>query len=173
VPVYEELVARVKGLDVNGNPLKNLDRPSSKQISAIIEEDKALSKSLDDEVITITDERKNGRRSMRELRVGDTMDKFEKTLEDKHNEVVKLIQELKAVDAEIASARAAIAKVENKEIKRAREGFMKELSALSEQAEAAKNQTEVEIKKARKADQANRDKMDSKMEAFLKELMGS
>jgi hypothetical protein len=150
-----------------------VDRPSNKQISAIIEEDKALSKPLDDEVITITNERKNGKRSMRELRVGDTMAKFEKALENNHIEAVKLVQELKALDVEIASARAAIAKVENKEIKRAKEGFMKELSALSEQAEAAKKQTEAEIVKARKADQANRDEMDSKMEAFLKELMGS
>ena len=107
-PVYDALVARVDGLDINGQPLSNPNLTSKAEIDALVEDEFALYKSIDDERMTIQNHRKNGRKETKEVKLGDTLSIFEKVARQKRTELEGLLHELRDVDAEITTAKADI-----------------------------------------------------------------
>ena len=166
-PVYDALIARVDGVDIKGQPLNVPSLPSKDEINALAEEDLALTKPVDDELMTIQNCRKNGSVETKEVKLGDTMHPFKKLVDQKRAELEGLLEELKDVDAEIAAARKDVTETEQCEVKKAKKELNAELESLIDQASAIKEQTLAEVKKARQEGQAAKVEMRRKIDELM------
>lgn len=112
---------------------------------------------------------RSGKSYEREVKLGETMQKFEKLVEKKRSELKSLLEELGNVDDEIAVARRDIVNVERVEGGKLRRQFHSDMDALAKTALEAKERTVAHVAQARKAERAAAD--DEKRN--LQELFGS
>ncbi len=169
-PVYNALLARVNGLQVNGKPFQTSGMASRDQIDTLVQAHAALSKPLDDEQMTIQNHRQNGTVDMKEVKLGETMLSFERLAEKKRAELEKLVQNLQDVVDEIETAREVIVAKEKKGVKQAKKSFEAKLASLVDEAEAAREQARDEVKQARKEDREFKANLERKIELLFAEL---
>lgn len=169
-PIYQELLARVDGLTVDGKPVQVPGLPSKAEMNALVERDANLFTLLDDEEMTIQNQRKNGSIELRDVRLGDTMQNFERLVDSKRPELEYLMHQLREAERDIASAYKAVVETELKDIKKAEEEFAEELASLEEEAGALKRRTRAKVEKARKEDQEAKVAMDRKIEELIREF---
>ena len=158
------------GVDVNGQPLDIPGVPTKADLDALAAEELALSKPLDEERMTVQSHRRNGTVETKEVKLGDTMQWFENLEATKRAELESLRKELKDVDEEIAAAKEDVVKMEKKQVKKAKGAFNDELNSLIDQAEAVKNQTLAEIKKAQEEEESAKAERSQKMREFMESL---
>ena len=163
-PVYNALIARVDGLQVNGKPLKTSGAADVSQIEELIQQHEALSKSLDEDVMTLQQTSTNGTVGTREVKFGVTMRAFDREAEQKGTELVNLMQRLEDVAIEIAAARNDLVAIENKAVKKAKRAFESELASLFKEVETVKKQAHEDVKQAKADDQAYREKVEAKLD---------
>lgn len=168
-PIHDALVARVDGLTVHGKPLATPGVVTKEELEARGEEEQALCSSIDEAYVRIQ-ERRGDDYKIKDVKVGDTLLAFERTVESVGAEVEKLIEELGGVEDEIVAAREALVNAEENEVKEADQALLEELSAVCDEINDAKKNMEADIRKARKEDHAAKAEMDSKLEQFMREL---
>ncbi|KAK3706004.1 hypothetical protein LTR37_012998 [Vermiconidia calcicola] len=166
-PVYDELIARVDGLNVDGQP----PRPGKAELDEVIAVDAALSKPMDEERMTIQNHRRNGAVETKEIKLGDTMLAFEKLVEKKRSELESLLQDLSEVDAEIVATKQSIVDNEKKAVKKMKDALGAELASFMQQAESIKKHTMAAIEKAQKEEKAENKEKNRKLEELIKQMI--
>ena len=169
-PIYNELIARVDGLDVNGNRLEDAGISMKTQVNALAQESSALSKPIGEEEITLQIERESGVIESENIKLKDTIHGFRKLTDQTRAKLMHYLQELQDIDAEIAAAKQAVVQTEDGEVKKAKEDYKAELVALGEEARACKQQTLAEVSQSRKQDKAWNLETNRKVEEFMKAL---
>lgn len=169
-PVYQELIARVDGLDIKG---RQLDIPNipAKGIAELAKDGSALTKSLDHEKMTLQETRKDGTVTMTEVTLGSTMASFQKVVSNRRAELEGLLKELDDVNAEIAAAQNDALRTEEDEVRKANDELNGVLQATAQEAKAIKDETLAQVKKARKEDQAIQAELNRKFEDFMRSLV--
>ena len=162
-PVYEELIARVDGVDVRGRPLNTPGVPTEADIDALIAEEEDIYKPLDDDTLQLC-ERATGQ--VKDVRLGDTIQKFEAKSEKKREELAKLLEQLKTVNSEIAAAQKDAIRSEEVEVKHLRDELATQLYAFKDQALKIKQQAQAEVKAAAKEDKKAKKDWDAKIAAL-------
>ena len=151
-PVYDTLIARVDGLSVNGQPLLISGMPTKGDIESLVGEDLELSKPLSEARMTIEYARKSGKVESKEVKLGDTINAFQKLVEQKRAELGSLLNDFSDVNDELAATKKDIMHAEAKEVKHEKSKLNAELLKLAEEAKVIKEQTLTDIKNARKED---------------------
>jgi hypothetical protein len=161
--VYEELIARVDGVDVHGRQLKTPDVPTQADIDALIAEETEFCKPLDDDTLQLR-ERATGQ--VKNVRLGDTIQKFEAKSEKKLAELAGLIEQLKIVNSELVAAQRDAIRSEKVEVKQLRDELAIQLDAFKEQALNIKQQTLAQVKAAEKEDKRAKKEWEAKIAAL-------
>ena len=161
-PVYEELVARLDGLDANHRPLENLGGPTQADINALAALEQELSKPLDDDVLHYRDRND----TLTDVPLGDTIRKFEVKSEKKRAELTKLVDQLKDIEHEIFEAQKDALRSEKTEVKKLRDDLALQLEGFKDEALKCKKQTEAEVNVAIKAEKKAKKDWDAKIAAL-------
>lgn len=168
-PVCNELLARVDGLSVDGHPLQTDESLSKADIENIIDEEAKFAQPFEDEKVIVHCRDRRGKSYERQVKVGDTIRKFGRLVEQKRAELDGLLEELREVDDQIVAAREDIIQTEKVEGGKLRRQLHSDLDALAKAAKEAKEQTVEHVAQARKAERAAADGEKRK----LQELFGS
>ena len=144
---------------------------SKANIDTLVDEDFTLSKSLDEELMTIQSHRRDGTVTTKEIELGDTMRAFEQTVKQRRAELESLAEELRGVNAGIAAAKNDVLETEKGDVRKARDVFNAEMDALAQEAYAIKEDTLAEVKKARKEDKAATADTNRKLEEFMESML--
>jgi hypothetical protein len=161
--VYEELIARVDGVDVHGRPLKTPGVPTQADIDALIAEEAELCKPLDDDTLQLRD-RATGQ--VKDVRLGDTIQKFEAKFEKKRTELAGLLEQLQLVNSEITAAQKDAIRSEKVVVKQLRDELAIQLDAFKEQALNIKQQALAEVKAAEMEDKRAKKEWEAKIAAL-------
>ncbi len=167
-PAFNELLARVDGLSLNGSAVSVEGVPSNHELDSIFESEAALAASLRDEKMTINSKRQNGTIEVREVQLGQTMLNLERVVKEKRGELERLLQELKSVDASITTTHDDVVRIEHKDVAKARSSYEANLRSLIDDADSIANSTRAAVKKARKEDEAQKREAEHKLEQFLR-----
>ena len=129
--------------------------------------DHELSKPLEDDVVNF---KRPSTGEVEDVRVGDTLRTYEITAERKRAEIADLLEQLKAVNAEIAAAQRDVVHAENMQVKKAKKELDAQLDAFKDEAARIKQQTLDECKKAQKEDRYAKKLFQSKIDALYNEM---
>lgn len=164
--VCEELTARIDDVDING---KALDIPGAPPHGAlqVMQGDADLFRSLDEDVVTISVKKSDVTVAMKDVKLGDSMQKLENLIEDSRVKLTRLTKELKEVNREIDATLDEY----NKATKAAGEAFQKKIVKYQSDVRAFHQWTIDEITKARKEDKAYAVEANRKLQEFAASLM--
>lgn len=164
--VHDELIARVNGLDING---KALDIPGLPTDAAVreMQDDASLWAPLEDDIITVSVTKSDGTTSLKHVRLGDSIDKFEKLIEDAKVRFARLNKDLDEVNDEIDAAAEAY----NKAIDAVDEIHKVKIAEYQADVRAFHKWTIDEITKARKEDKAYNVEVNRRMQEFTASLI--
>jgi hypothetical protein len=141
--------------------------PTQAEINALVAADHELSKPLEDDVLTVR-VRRTGK--VEDVRLGDTLDAYEVTVERKRAEIAELLEQLKVVNAEIAAAQKDAVHAENVEVRKVKKELDAQLDVFKDEAARIKQQTLDESKKALKEDKNAKKVFESKLNALYDEM---
>lgn len=168
--MYNELIARVATVAVDSAENYNVDPQPTHRMTDLVAEHARLANPLSEDKIEIQRTKADGSKVAEERKLSETMQVFERTLEQKRSELEQLLQELEDVDAEIAATRRNILAVEQKDVKRLKHELDTHVAALLGEAEASKAATLGEIEKARKEEKRAADAQNKKFEELMKTM---
>lgn len=166
-PVCNALIARVEGLNVNGQPLDNTSTLSTAEREAFIQSETELSKPLEEQTLTVQNRQKNG---TMEVKLGHLMHAFENLVEQKRTRLQDLFKELRQVDVEMATAYKDVLDTESGAVNKERRQLDRDLDALAQEAYEAKEQTLAEVKQAREDEHAAATDEKRRLDSFLNSL---
>ncbi|KAK5163733.1 uncharacterized protein LTR77_010406 [Saxophila tyrrhenica] len=170
-PIHDELVARVDGFNVHSRTAEEASGlPTDADYDALGEDHAALSRLLDDDEMIVQTQHKDGTKTKKQVKLGDTMQAFEKMAATKRAELQRLCKDLKDVVAEISATRESIVATEASDVKRARKTFKAELASIAQDAGAVREQLHGEVEEARKDDQAFRAKIRKVFDQLMAEM---
>jgi hypothetical protein len=164
--VCEELTARIDGTDINGKSLDIPGAPSDAALEAM-QGDADLFRSLDEDVVTINITKSDGTVAMKNVKLGDSMEKLENLIEDSRVKLTRLTKELKEVNGEID---ATLDKY-NKATKAVGDAFHKKIVKYQSDVKAFHKWTHDEVTKARKEDKAYAVEANRKLQEFAASLI--
>ena len=153
-------MARFDRLDISG-------QPNNAEVEALMNSDRELAKPLDDERMTIQTRKRNGVVENRDVKVGDTMNAFQRLLENKRSELQGLLLKLQGVDDEIKESMTDIAQTESNEMKKSKNELNVVLEAMADKARSSKSQTKSEIRKAQKEEKALSDQFNHRLQGIM------
>jgi SMC interacting uncharacterized protein involved in chromosome segregation len=164
--VYEELIARIDGMDING---KLLDIPGVPSDAALqdMQEDLHLFRPLEDDAVTISVTKSDGTTSMKHVKLGDSIEKLEELIEDSKTKLTRLTKELTEVNEEIDTTLDEY----NKATKTVGEAFEKKIAKYHLDVKAFHKWTIDEIAKAKKEDKAYGVEANRKLQEFAASLI--
>lgn len=164
--VHEELIARIDGMDING---KSLDIPGALSGDALqaMQGDANLFRSLNEDVVTISVTKSDGTVAMKNIKLGDSIEKLENLMEDSREKLIRLTKELKQVNAEIDATLDGY----NKATKSVEDAFQKKILKCQSDVKAFHKWTIDEITKARKEDKAYGVEANRKLQEFAASLI--
>jgi len=164
--VYEELIARIDGTDVNG---KSLDIPGAPSHAALqdMQESVDLFRPLEEDVVTISVTKSDGTVAMKHVKLGDSIEKLEKLIEDSKAKLIRLTKELNEVNGEIDTTLSEY----NKATKSVGDAFQKKIAKYQSDVQAFHKWTIDEIAKARKEDKAYGVEANRKLQEFAASLI--
>jgi len=163
-------VARVKGLDVDGNPTKQAGVPTLEDVEALEQEHVALTRSLGQELVEIQMTQADGTAVLKRVKLEHTVQAFTRRFEQKQAEIEKLTTQLEGVVAEITRARHEWEGDEDDAIKKAEKQRKAEKEAIMQRARKLKQQSLAEIEQAQKEDRAAATETNRKFQDFLQAL---
>ncbi len=166
-PIYDALIARVDGKEVDGRPLNPTGVPTETEINALVAADLELSRPLEDDILTV---RRTRTAQLEDVRLGDVLRAYELTAEKKRDEIADLLERLNAVNAEIVAAQKDALHAENIEVKKAKKELDAQLDEFKEQAAEIKQQTLDECKRAMEEDKNAKKVFQSKIDALYEEM---
>lgn len=169
-PVYKELLARVDCMDMNGKPMTKAGMSIKAETESAITDRLALSKPLEEERMTIQNQRKNGLVTTKDVKLGDTLQACQSLTDQTRKETESLLLQLKGIDAEIADLKNDLLDTESGAWKKAQNDLDTDLAALAEKAKVIKKQTIADVKETRKADNKFSKEMSRKIEEFMATL---
>ena len=164
--VYEELMARIDGVDLNGKSLDVSGAPSDNALHAM-KVDANLFKSLEEDVVTISVTKSDGTVVMKNVKLGDSMQKLENLIEDSRMKLNRLAKELKEVNREIDATLDGY----NKATKTVEDAFEKKIVKCQSDAKAFHKWTIDEVTRARKEDKAYAVEANRKLQEFAVSLI--
>jgi len=164
--VYEELMARIDGIDINGKSLDIPGAPSDAGLQAM-QDDVNLFRPLEEDVVTISVTKSDGTVAMKDLRLGDSIQKLENLIEDSKAKLARLAKELKEVNGEIDATLDEY----NKATKAVGDAFQKKIVMYQSDVKAFHQRTIDEITKARKEDKAYAVEANRKLQEFAASLI--
>ena len=164
--VHEELIARIDGMDINGKSLDILGALSEDALQAM-QRDANLFRSLNEDVVTISVTKSDGTVVMKNIKLGDSIEKLEKMTEDSKVKLMRLTKELKEVNAEIDAALDGY----NKATKSVEDAFQKRIARYQSDVKAFHKWTIDEVTKARKEDKAHAVEANRKLQEFAASLI--
>lgn len=164
--VYEELMARIDGMDINGKSLDIPGAPSDDALQAM-KADVNLFKSLEEDVVTISVTRSDGTVAMKNVKLGNSMQKLENIIEDSRLKLTRLAKDLKEVNEEIDASLHGY----NKATKSVDDAFQKKIVQCQSDAKAFHKWTIDEVTKARKEDKAYAVEANRKLQEFAASLI--
>lgn len=169
--IYQDLVAKVDELAVNGGIVEGENGDTVDQTTALADEHTRLSKSLGEDKIEIQRMKADGSTIVQERKLADTMATFERVLNHKRGDLEGLLQELADVEAEIGEVKEDIAAVEKNDVAKLKQELDAQVAALRKQAVACKETTAVEVEKARKKEKKAADEQNQKFEEFMRSIL--
>jgi hypothetical protein len=164
--VYEELMARIDGMDINGKSLDIPGAPSNDALQAM-QGDVSLFRPLEEDVVTISVTKSDGTVAMKNVKLGDSIQKLETLIEDSRAKLTRLTKELKEVNGEIDATLDEY----NKATKAVGDAFQKKIVKYQSDVKAFHKQTIDEITKARKEDKAYAVEANRKLQEFAASLI--
>ena len=169
-PVCQALVARVHGLDLNGNPIKTPGVPTLQDIDALDNEHESLSAPLSEEVVPIELQQADGSVVTKHIKLERTLRAFERRHEQKQAEITTYKRELDRVLAEITAVQQKYAADVDDDIEQAKKQHETEKVAIHQRAEVLLQQTMDEIEHAQKEDRAATAETNRRFQDFMKAL---
>jgi hypothetical protein len=164
--VCEEFSARIDGIDINGKSLNIPGAPSDAALQAM-QGDANLFRSLDEDVVTISVTKSDGTVAMKNVKLGDSMEKLENLIEDSRVKLARLTKELKEVNVEIDATLDEY----NKATKAVGDAFQEKIVTFQSDVKAFYKWTIDEITKARKEDKAYAVEANRKLQEFAASLI--
>jgi len=164
--VCEELTARIDGMDINGKSLEIPGVPSDAALQAM-QVDANLFKSLEEDVVTISVTKSDGTVAMKNVKLGDSMNKLENLIEDSRVKLTRLAKELEEVNEEIDATLDGY----NKATKAVEDAFQKRIVKYQSDVKAFHKWTIDEVMKARKEDKAYAVEANRKLQEFAASLI--
>lgn len=164
--VYEELMARMDGMDINGKSLDIPGAPSDAAIKAI-QGDVAIFRPLEDDVVTISVTKSDGTVAMKNVRLGDSIKKLENLIEGSRAKLTRLAKELNEVNGEIDATLDGY----NKATKSVGDAFQEEIVKYQADVKAFHKWTIDAITKSRKEDKVYAAEANRKLQEFAASLI--
>lgn len=164
--VCEELTARIDGIDINGKSINIPGAPSDVALQAM-QGEANLFRSLDEDVVTISVTKSDGSVVMKDVKLGNSMQKLENLIQDSRAKLTRLTKELKEVNGEIDATLDEY----NKATKAVGDAFQKEIVKYQSDVRAFHKWTIDEITKARKEDKAYAVEANRKLQEFAASLV--
>lgn len=171
--IYEDLIAKVDELAVNGAANESQPGEEADQINALSEEHERLAKPLGEDKIEIQRTKADGTTVVQERKLSETIAAFERVLNSKRKELEELFRELGDVDEEIATVKEDIAAAERNEVAKLKQTLDSQVDDLIKQAAACKEMTISEVEKARRKEKKATDEQNQKFEDFMRSIVGS
>lgn len=150
--------------------LQSKDTKSKGQLKALADEHTRLANPLGEDKIAIQRTGAGGTKIVEERKLFDTMQRFERGLQNKRSELQSLLDELKDIDTEIATVKQDVLAVEQKQVKKLKRDLDAQVASLVEEAEASQKTVLAEVEKARKQERTNVDVQNKKFEELLKTM---
>ena len=164
--VYEELMARIDGMDINGKSLEIPGAPSDAALKDI-QGDIDLFRPLEEDVVTISVTKSDRTVAMKNVKLGDSIKKLENLIEDSEAKLTRLAKELNEVNGEIDATLDEY----NKATKSVGDAFQKKIVKYQADVKAFHKWTIDEITKARKEDKAYAVEANRKLQEFAASLL--
>ena len=162
----EDLTARIDGMDINGKSLDIPGAPSDEALKAM-QGDADLFRDLDEDVVTISVTKSDGTVAMKNVKLGDSMEKLENLIEDSRVKLTRLTKELEDVNGAIDATLYEY----NKAPKAVGDAFQKKIVKYQSDVRAFHKWTIDEITKARKEDKAYAVEANRKLQEFAASLI--
>lgn len=162
----EELTTRIDGIDISGKALDIPGAPSDAALKAM-QGDANLFRSLGEDVVTISVTKSDGTVAMKNVKLGDSMQKLENLIKDSRVKLTPLTKELTEINGEIDAALEEY----NKATKAVDEAFQKNIVRFHSDVKAFHKWTIDEITKARKEDKAYAVEANRKLQEFAASLI--
>lgn len=164
--VYEELMARIDGMDINGKSLDIPGAPSDAGLQAM-QDDVNLFRPLEEDVVTISVTKSDGTVAMKNVKLGDSIQKLETLIDDSRAKLTRLTKELKEVNGEIDATLDEY----NKTTKSVGDAFQEKIAKYQSDVKAFHKWTIDEVMKARKEDKAYAVEANRKLQEFAASLI--
>lgn len=164
--IYEELIARIDGMDVNG---KSLNIPGAASDAALqnMQGDVSLFLPMEEDVVTISVTKSDGSVALKDVKLGDSIEKLEKLIEDSKAKLTRLTKELNEVNEAIDETLGEY----NKAAITVGDAFEKKIAKYQADVQAFHKWTIHEITKARKEDKAYGVESNRKLQEFAASLI--
>lgn len=164
--VHDELVARINGMDINGKPLNIPGLPSDAALRAM-QDDANLWTPLEDDIVTISVTKPDGTAALKHVRLGDSVQKLDKLMNDSREKLTRLVKELNEVNEEINATLG----VYNKATEAVDTAFKGQIAKYQADVRTFHQWTIDEITKARKEDKAYSVEVNRKLQEFTASLI--
>ena len=159
-------MARIDGIDINGKSLNIPGAPSDAALQAM-EIDANLFKPLEEDVLTISVTKSDGTVAMKNVKLGDSMQKLENLIETSRAKLSRLTKELEEVNAEIDATLEGY----NAATRSVEDGFQKRIVKYQSDVKVFHKWTIDEVMKARKEDKAYAVEANRKLQEFAASLI--
>lgn len=153
-------------MDINGKSLNIPGVPSDAALQAM-EVDANLFKSLEEDVVTISVTKSGGTVTMKNVKLGDSMQKLENLIENSRVKLARLTKELDEVNGEIDATLGEY----NKATKSVEDAFQKRIVKYQSDVKAFHKWTIDEVMMARKEDKAYAVEANRKLQEFAAYLI--
>jgi hypothetical protein len=163
--IHDDLVARIDGTDIHGKSLDIPGLPSDAELQQIQNEDNLFG-PLEEDIITISVTKSDGTVTLKHVKLGDSVQKLEKLIEDSKGKLTRLAKELGEVNVEIDATLNGY----NKATKAVEVAYQEKVKKFNADVQSFHKWTIDEIIKARKEDKAHSVEANRKLQEFSASL---
>ncbi|GAB1742629.1 hypothetical protein NU219Hw_g8165t3 [Hortaea werneckii] len=166
-PVFEELVARLHGLDVDGKPLGlhgTITESDLKEADRLVD---ALSTPFEDEVIHVGIKHGNGTVERRQVNLSDNLKKSETHFEQRKKTYNEHFEKYRNVCHSIDALLTELSDANNADVQRAEAELNAELAEIDQSKRTSRENSLRELSEVHAKNKAESDAMARKMQDFL------
>jgi hypothetical protein len=169
-PVLDNLLGRVNGLDAQGQPLPNSDVPTQDSFDALFAADENLSRPLEDEMLRVQFPQKDGSTLIKQVRFGDTWEKFQRHYAQKRAEMAKMKEAMQDLELEMRALKEEVVDGDEQmwDLVRIHEG---EMLGFQGQMNEVEKEYEEDVKRAQDDEKKAVKDFKKKFDEFMAEAM--